>query len=89
MVFTTGRGSVLGCKPTPTIKVSTNTPLFDHMREEMDLDAGSVLAGRSIPDVGSELYEMVLRVASGESTKSEQQGLGDDEFAPWIVGPVL
>lgn len=89
MVFTTGRGSVLGCKPTPTIKVATNTPLYEHMKSDMDFDAGVVLAGRSIEEVGSELFDLILDVASGRQTKSEKQGLGDDEFAPWTIGPVL
>ena len=89
MVFTTGRGSVLGCKPTPTIKVATNTPLYDHMKSDMDFDAGVILAGKPIEVVGRELFEQILAVASGQRTKSEEQGLGDDEFAPWTVGPVL
>ncbi|MBY0585734.1 altronate dehydratase family protein [bacterium] len=89
MVFTTGRGSVLGCKPTPTIKVATNTPLYEHMQSDMDFDAGVVLAGLPVEEVGRALFEKILAVASGEKTKSEQQGLGDDEFAPWTVGPVL
>lgn len=89
MVFTTGRGSVLGCKPTPTIKVATNSPLYEHMKSDMDFDAGVVLAGKSIEDVGSELFDLILDVASGTRTKSEEQGLGDDEFAPWTIGPVL
>ena len=89
MVFTTGRGSVLGCKPTPTIKVATNTPMYEHMKSDMDFDAGVVLAGVPIEEVGQELFEMILAVASGERTKSERQGLGDDEFAPWTIGPIL
>jgi altronate hydrolase len=89
MVFTTGRGSVLGCKPTPTIKVSTNTPLYRHMESDMDFDAGVILSGISVEEVGRALFEKILAVASGERTKSELQGLGDDEFAPWTVGPVL
>ncbi len=89
MVFTTGRGSVLGCKPTPTIKVSTNTPLYEHMASDMDFDAGVILNGISIEELGRALFDKILAVAGGERTKSEEQGLGDDEFAPWTVGPVL
>lgn len=89
MVFTTGRGSVLGCKPTPTIKVSTNTTLYRHMQDEMDFDAGIILDGASLADVGQALFDKIIAVANGERTKSEQQGFGDDEFAPWTVGPVL
>jgi altronate hydrolase len=89
MVFTTGRGSVLGCKPTPTIKVSTHSPLYRHMESDMDFDAGVILSGISIEDVGRALFEKIIAVASGERTKSEEQDLGDEEFAPWTVGPVL
>ena len=89
VVFTTGRGSVLGCKPSPTIKVSTNTPLFERMRDDMDLDAGPILNGKSIEEVGTEIFEEVLAVASGKQTKSEAQGIGDEEFCPWTAGPVF
>jgi len=89
IVFTTGRGSCFGCKPTPSIKVSSNTPLFDRMRDDMDLDAGTILAGRPIAEVGHDIFTEILAVASGKKTKSELQGLGDEEFVPWTVGPVL
>jgi altronate hydrolase len=89
VVFTTGRGSCFGCKPAPSIKVSSNTPLFERMRDDMDLDAGSILAGRPIAEVGREIFAEILAVASGKKTKSELQGLGDEEFVPWTVGPIL
>jgi altronate hydrolase len=89
LVFTTGRGSCFGCKPTPSIKVSSNTPLFDRMRDDMDLDAGGILAGRPVADVGREIFAEILAVASGKKTKSELLGLGDEEFVPWTVGPVF
>jgi altronate hydrolase len=89
IVFTTGRGSCFGCKPTPSIKVSSNTPLFDRMRDDMDLDAGAILAGRPIAEVGRDIFSEILAVASGKKTKSELQGLGDEEFVPWTIGPVL
>jgi altronate hydrolase len=89
IVFTTGRGSCFGCKPTPSIKVSSNTPLFDRMRDDMDLDAGTILGGRPIAEVGREIFTEILAVASGKKTKSELQGLGDEEFVPWTIGPVL
>lgn len=89
LVFTTGRGSVFGCKPVPSLKVATNTPLYQHMTDDMDLDAGVILAGRPVAEVGRELFEMVLAVASGEKTKSETQGVGEEEFAPWAIGPTL
>jgi len=89
LVFTTGRGSVFGCKPAPSIKVATNTPLFQHMSGDMDIDAGVILAGVPVAEVGEEIFEMVLRVASGERTKSEIAGVGEEEFAPWAIGPTL
>jgi altronate hydrolase len=88
-VFTTGRGSVYGCKPSPCIKVSTNTPLYQRLGDDMDLDAGRILAGASVEQIGEEIFEEMLVVASGKKTKSEAQGLGEEEFAPWTLGPVL
>jgi altronate hydrolase len=89
IVFTTGRGSCYGCKPVPSIKVASNTPLFERMAGDMDIDAGSVIRGRSVRDVGSEIFEEMLAVASGKKTKSELHGIGDEEFLPWTVGPTL
>lgn len=89
IVFTTGRGSCFGCKPVPTIKVATNTPMFNRMSEDMDINAGKILEGASVQEVGIEIFEKILAVASGERTKSESQGMGDEEFCPWQVGPVL
>ncbi len=89
VVFTTGRGSCFGCKPVPSIKVATNTPLFERMRDDMDLDAGRILSGTSVEEVGREIFEKILAVAGGERTKSELQGIGEDEFCPWSIGPTL
>ena len=89
MVFTTGRGSVLGLKPTPCIKVTTNTPLYNRMKDDMDLDAGTILEGESVDSVGHRLLDMILDVASGAPTKSERAGVGEEEFDPWQVGPRL
>jgi altronate hydrolase len=89
VVFTTGRGSCFGCKPVPSIKIASNTPMFERMRDDMDIDAGVVLAGRSVDEVGREIFDEVLAVAGGKRAKSEQHGIGDDEFVPWDVGPVL
>jgi altronate hydrolase len=89
VVFTTGRGSCFGCKPTPSIKVATNTPLYERMTDDMDINAGRILEGVSIEEVGREIFEKVVSVASGERTKSELQGIGDDEFCPWSIGPTL
>ena len=89
-VFTTGRGSVYGCKPSPCIKVATNSPLYHWMEEDMDINAGTILDGtESVEEVGTRIYDKILAVASGEKTKSELAGLGDEEFAPWMLGPTL
>ncbi len=88
-VFTTGRGSVFGCKPAPCIKVATNTPLYEHMIDDMDINAGKILDGVPVEEVGREIFEKILAVASGEKTKSELQGVGEEEFAPWSIGPTL
>ena len=88
--FTTGRGSAFGSKPAPTIKVATNTEMATRMAEDMDVNAGAILTdGVSVEDMGREIYQMFLRVASGEPTKSEAQGLGDYEFVPWQIGATM
>jgi len=89
LVFTTGRGSVFGCKPAPSIKVATNTPLYEHMFDDMDINAGVVLQGTPVEDVGQQIFEEILAVASGKKTKSELAGVGEEEFAPWQIGPTL
>lgn len=89
-VFTTGRGSVYGCKPMPCIKVATNTTLYDWMKDDMDLNAGTILDGtESVEEVGRRIFEEIVAVAGGKRTKSELQGIGDEEFAPWILGPLF
>ena len=89
MCFTTGRGSAFGCKPTPSIKLATNSDMYARMREDMDINCGDVLDGVSIADKGKEIFAKVLKVASGEHTKSEDLGYGDLEFVPWQVGAVM
>src|SRR5262245_9533550 len=89
LVFTTGRGSVFGCKPAPSIKVATNTPLYEHMKDDMDIDAGVILTGTPVEAVGRQIFEGILEVASGKKTKSERHGVGEEEFAPWQIGPTL
>ena len=90
VVFTTGRGSAFGSKPAPTIKVATNSTMYERMSDDMDINTGDMLtAGVSLEDKGREIYEMFLRVASGEASKSEAQGLGDYEFVPWQIGAVM
>jgi altronate hydrolase len=89
MVFTTGRGSCFGCKPTPSIKVATNTPMYQRMSGDMDLNAGEILNGKSVSETGREIFEEIIAVASGKKTKSETLGIGDEEFVPWNIGPTL
>ena len=89
-VFTTGRGSVYGCKPSPCIKVATNSPMYNWMEEDMDINAGTILDGtETVKQVGRRIYDKILAVAGGEKTKSELAGMGDEEFAPWMLGPTL
>ncbi len=87
--FTTGRGSVYGCRPTPCIKIASNTPMYERMKDDMDVNAGKVLEGVPLPEVGDELFELMLAVASGQKTKSELHGVGEEEFCPWSLGPTL
>jgi altronate hydrolase len=89
LVFTTGRGSVFGCKPAPSIKIATNSPMFHHMQDDMDINAGVILEGTSVEEVGRQIFEEILAVASGKKTKSELAGVGEEEFAPWTIGPIL
>jgi altronate hydrolase len=88
--FTTGRGSVYGCKPSPSIKLATNGPLYERMTEDMDVNCGEIVDGSvTVQQKGQEIFEMVLRVASGEKSKSEALGLGQEEFVPWYLGAVM
>ena len=90
IAFTTGRGSAFGSKPSPCIKIASNTELFQKMSEDMDLDAGKILSENfSVREVGKLIYDQILAVASGEESKSESQGLGDFEFVPWQIGAVM
>jgi altronate hydrolase len=89
LCFTTGRGSAYGCKPVPSIKLATNSDVYRRMIEDMDINCGDVVEGVSIADKGQEIFNKVLKVASGEKTKSEELGYGDNEFVPWQVGAVL
>jgi altronate hydrolase len=90
VVFTTGRGSCFGFKPAPSIKVATNTPMYERMIDDMDINAGAILShGRSVEEVGWAIFQEILAVASGKKSKSEALGLGEEEFQPWILGPTL
>jgi altronate hydrolase len=87
--FTTGRGSMFGSKPAPTIKLASNTPMFKRLEEDMDINCGAILDGEfDVPQMGQRIFEEILRHASGEPTKSELLGLGDHEFVPWHMGIV-
>ncbi|ANG64445.1 galactonate dehydratase [Marinobacterium aestuarii] len=87
--FTTGRGSMFGSKPAPTIKLASNTPMYQRLTRDMDINCGQVIDGTlDIDAMGQEIFELILRVASGDRTCSELLGLGDHEFVPWHVGIV-
>jgi altronate hydrolase len=88
--FTTGRGSVYGCKPSPCLKLATNTAMYERMDEDMDINCGVIVdEGIPIDVVGAQIFDRILEVASGDLTKSEQLGFGDDEFVPWQIGAVM
>ncbi|MFY7959382.1 MAG: UxaA family hydrolase, partial [Elsteraceae bacterium] len=88
--FTTGRGSVFGCKPAPSLKLATNTSLYRRMTDDMDINCGGIADGeKTIQQVGQEIFELVLATASGQKTKSEELGFGDDEFIPWQLGATM
>jgi len=89
LCFTTGRGSAYGCKPTPSIKLSTNTPMYERMQEDMDINCGDVLDGVSLDEKGRQIFDEIIAVASGKRTKSEKLGYGDSEFVPWQIGAVM
>lgn len=88
--FTTGRGSVSGFKPAPSLKLATNSEMFRHMEEDMDLDCGTVVTGsETIEELGERIFARILETASGRQTVSEELGYGDNEFVPWQVGAVM
>lgn len=90
VVFTTGRGSAFGSKPAPTIKVATSDRLYAQMPDDMDINTGDILSGGiSIADKGRAIFDLIAATASGQSTKSEGLGLGDNEFVPWQIGAVM
>jgi altronate hydrolase len=89
LTFTTGRGSAYGCKPTPSIKLATNSDVYKRMIEDMDINCGDVLDGVSIGEKGQEIFDKILAVASGARTKSEALGYGEAEFTPWQIGATM
>jgi altronate hydrolase len=89
VLFTTGRGSVFGFKPAPSLKICTNSTTYERMVEDMDVNAGRMLEGATLEEVAAELFELVIAVASGQPTKSEAQSVGEAEFNPWSLGGTL
>jgi altronate hydrolase len=89
LCFTTGRGSAYGCKPVPSIKLATNSDIYHRMIDDMDINCGDILDGVSIQEKGQQIFDMMLKVASGERTKSEDLGYGDNEYVPWHVGAMM
>lgn len=88
--FTTGRGSAYGCAPSPSLKLATNSALWQRQEEDMDINCGEIIDGKaSIQEMGQRIFELVLATASGEPTKSEKHGYGQNEFVPWQVGAVM
>lgn len=87
--FTTGRGSAYGCKPVPSIKLATNSDVYQRMNEDMDINCGDILEGITLEQKGREIFNDILATASGKKTKSELLGYGDNEFTPWQIGAVM
>ena len=88
--FTTGRGSVYGCKPVPSIKLATNTEMYQRMQDDMDINCGEAVDRNiSVGEMGERIFKYIIEVASGKKTKSELNGIGDDEFVPWKVGATM
>jgi altronate hydrolase len=88
--FTTGRGSVYGCRPVPSLKLATHTPMYERLEADMDIDCGAILnGGTTVAEMGRRIFETILSTASGQRTKSEMLGIGNDEFVPWQIGAVM
>ena len=88
--FTTGRGSVYGCKPAPSLKLATNSRLYRQMTDDMDINCGEILDGEaSIAEVGERIFQLILETASGRQSRSEAHGFGAEEFVPWMLGAVM
>jgi altronate hydrolase len=88
IAFTTGRGSAIGFPTIPVVKIASNSPMYERMRDNMDVNAGRIADGEAtVQEVGREIFEMVVRVASGERTRAEK--LGHKEFVPWRIGPMM
>lgn len=87
MCFTTGRGSAFGCKPTPSLKLASNSDLFRRMPADMDTNCGTVLdEDETVEAAGARIFEAIIHTASGKRTCSERLSYGDEKFAPWDMG---
>ena len=85
--FTTGRGSCFGFKPSPSLKIATNTNMYNNLEEDMDINAGSIMDGESdVTKIGTDIFDMIIDTASGKPSKSEINEYGEDEFNPWVIG---
>ncbi len=89
LAFTTGRGSAYGCKPSPSFKLATNSDIYRHMIDDMDINCGDIVDGVPIEQKGQEIFDYMLKVASGHKTKSEELGYGDAEYVPWVIGATM
>ncbi|MGI8976712.1 MAG: altronate dehydratase, partial [Thermomicrobiales bacterium] len=89
VTFTTGRGSAFGFKPAPSLKLATNSDLYANQEPDMDINTGKVLDGVSLDEMGQEIFEAILAMASGNKSKSELADIGEEEFNPWIIGAML
>jgi altronate hydrolase len=90
IVFTTGRGSAYGCAPSPSLKLATNSELWQRQEEDIDLNCGEIADGAAtIDELGARLFDLILQTASGSTTKSERFGYGQSEFVPWQLGAVM
>ncbi len=90
VAFTTGRGSTFGSKPAPCFKIATNTDMYERMSDDMDINAGRILSdGESVETLGTEIYQLVLSIASGHKTLSEVHNIGNNEFVPWQIGATM
>ena len=88
--FTTGRGSVYGCKPAPSLKLATNSPMYQRMSDDMDVNCGEILDGSTtVQEKGEQIFQLILDTASGKPSKSEELGFGENEFTPWQLGAVM
>lgn len=87
LAFTTGRGSCYGCVPCPSTKIATNTPMYERMIDDMDINCGKIIDGdATVMEMGGVIFDKLVKIASGEKSKSEELGIGEDEFVPWNIG---